>query len=129
MSTHPVISIVDDDLSVREAALDLLRAMGFTAQAFESAEDFLGSDHLHRTSCLITDMRMSGMSGLELYDRLVAAGTSIPTILITAFPNDRDQTRAMAAGVAGYLTKPFNESELLSCINASLKSSGNERKE
>jgi FixJ family two-component response regulator len=118
---NPVISIVDDDLSVREATTDLIKAMGFDVEAFKCADDFLASDLCHSTSCLIADMRMPGMSGLELHNRLAEAGTPIPTILITAFPNDRDQAHALRSGVVGYLTKPFNETELLTLIHSVLK--------
>jgi FixJ family two-component response regulator len=118
--TNPVISIVDDDESVREATTDLIRAMGFIAEAFEHADDFFKSDCLHSTCCLIADMRMPGMSGLELHSRLVGLGNAIPTILITAFPDDRDRERAMRNGVMCYLTKPFDENELLACIRLAL---------
>jgi FixJ family two-component response regulator len=121
--TVPMISIVDDDSSVREATMDLLRAMGFMAKVFPCAEDFLASELRHNTSCLISDMRMPGMSGLELHNRLVEAGTPIPTILMTAFPNDRDKVSALQAGVVGYLTKPFNETELLGFIHSVLEGS------
>jgi FixJ family two-component response regulator len=121
VSEIPVISIVDDDLSVREATSDLMRAMGFAAVTYQNADDFLASDRRHHTSCLIADMRMPGMSGLALHNRLVEAGTPIPTILITAFPNDKDQASALQAGVVGYLTKPFNENELLAFIHSILK--------
>ena len=120
MPTHPVISIVDDDESVREATMDLIRAMGFIAEAFEHADAFFKSNSLHSTCCLIADMRMPGMSGLELHDRLVGLGNAIPTILITAFPDDRDRERAMRNGVMCYLTKPFDENELLACIRLAL---------
>jgi FixJ family two-component response regulator len=120
MPEHPVISIVDDDFSVREATTDLIRAMGFAVEAFPCAEDFLASDLRHGTSCLIADMRMPGMSGLELHTHLAEAGTPIPTILMTAFPNDRDAERALRSGVIGYLTKPFNETELLTFIQSVL---------
>jgi FixJ family two-component response regulator len=124
MPESPVISIVDDDVSVREAVLALMRAMGFVAEAFDSAEDFLGSGGHNRTACLIADMRMPGMSGLELQNHLTAAGTPIPTILVTAFPDQREQERAKKTGVIGYLLKPFNEAELLACIEAGLAASG-----
>jgi len=120
-----VISIIDDDPSVREGTLDLLHSMGFTAEAFERANDFLDSDHRLRTSCLIADVQMPGMTGLELLDRLVRSGEVIPTILITAFPNARDRARAHRAGVRCYLTKPFKESELLDCIHEALETAGN----
>ena len=123
MPEKPVISIVDDDRSVREGTRDLLEAMGFIAKAFERADQFLQSDHLGGTSCLIADMRMPGMTGLELHNRLTGSGHSIPTILMTAFPNDRDRTRAMKAGVVCYLRKPFSEGELLACIHSALGSS------
>ena len=116
----PVISIVDDDESVREATMDLIRAMGFVAEAFERADDFFKSDCLHSTGCLIADMRMPGMSGLELHSRLVGLGNAIPTILITAFPDDRDRERAMRNGVICYLTKPCVENELVEYIRLAL---------
>ena len=121
MPKKPVISIVDDDASVREGTMDLLKAMGFIAEAFSCAEEFLKSKRLHSTSCLIADVRMPGMTGLELHNRLVRSGNVIPTILITAFPNDRDQARALRAGLSCYLTKPFNEGDLLACIRSALE--------
>jgi len=117
---RPIISIVDDDSSAREGIADLVNSMGFEAQAFERAEDFLKSDCLDRTGCLITDMRMPGMSGLELYDRLVASGNVIPTIVITAFPQDADRLRAEQSGICCYLAKPCDEQQLLECIRAAL---------
>jgi FixJ family two-component response regulator len=121
MANNAVISIVDDDASVREATIDLMAALGFTTQAFPCAEDFLKSDWLHRTSCLIADVQMPGMSGLELHNRLVSSGNSIPTVLITAYPDDRIRIRALQAGVIGYLTKPFTDDELLDCIRSALE--------
>ena len=118
---RPVISIIDDDPSVREGTMDLLNSMGLAAEAFERANDFLNSNGLKRTSCLIADVQMPGMTGLELHNRLVGSGNVIPTILITAFPNDRDRTRALQNGVRWYLTKPFSENELLACIREALK--------
>jgi len=121
MPTNPLISIVDDDRSVREGTTNLIKAMGFIANGFRDAEDFLQSNSLHGTSCLIADVRMPGMTGLELHEHLVESGKLIPTILVTAFPNDRDRTRAIETGVTCYLTKPFNEDELLACIQRALK--------
>jgi FixJ family two-component response regulator len=118
---NPVISIVDDDESVREGVLDLIKAMGFIAKAFERAEDFLKSNCIRSTSCLIADMRMPGMTGLELYKRLVETGSIIPTILITAFPDDRDRARALRAGVVCYLAKPFKDDDLLECVRSALE--------
>jgi FixJ family two-component response regulator len=121
LSKTSIISIVDDDSSVREALKDLIRAMGFAVETFSCAEDFLHSDVLAKTNCLITDMRMPGMSGLELHLRLLAMGTQVPMILITAFVDEKEKARALQAGVMGYLTKPFNEAELLARIGAALE--------
>jgi FixJ family two-component response regulator len=114
------IAIVDDDRSVREALTSLVRSLGYVALAFECAEDLLKSKRRRRLSCVIADVQMPGMTGIELYDRLVAAGEPIPTILITAFPNDRARQRALQAGVVGYLTKPFSEDDLLACVRSTL---------
>jgi FixJ family two-component response regulator len=120
MPNKPVITIVDDDESVREATMSLMRALGFTSEAYQCAEDFLKSDGLQRTSCLIADVRMPGMSGLELYRRLVASGKPIPTVLITAHSDDGVRARALQAGIICYLTKPFREDDLLGCIRSAL---------
>ena len=120
MSKNFMVSIVDDDSSVREALKDLIRAMGFSVATFACAEDFLGSDDLSKTDFLITDMRMPGMSGLELHMRLLTIGTPIPMVLITAFTDEKEKARALHAGVMGYLTKPFNEAELLAQIRSAL---------
>jgi len=117
----PVISIIDDDESVREGTMDLFESMGFITVAFPCAADFLSSDHLHDTSCLIADVQMPGMTGFELHNRLVGSGNIIPTILITAYPDDGDEARALQAGVICYLVKPFNDSDLLACIRLDLE--------
>jgi FixJ family two-component response regulator len=114
------IAIVDDDRSVREALTSLVRSLGYVAMAFECAEDLLKSRRRRRLSCVIADVQMPGMTGLELYDRLVASGEPIPTILITAFPDERARKRALQAGVVGYLTKPFSEDDLLACVRTTL---------
>jgi FixJ family two-component response regulator len=121
MPIKPAIAVVDDDEAVRESTIDLLRALGFIAKAFPSGDDFLKSNRIRITSCLIADVQMPGMSGLELYGRLVALGNPIPTILITAYPDQNVRTRALNAGVTGYLVKPFSEKELLDCIDLTLK--------
>jgi FixJ family two-component response regulator len=121
MPTKPLISIVDDDDSAREGTADLIKSMGFTAKEFSHAQGFLQSKSIRSTRCLIADVRMPGMTGIELHDRLVGSGNPIPTILMTAFPNDRDRTHAMRSGVTCYLSKPFAEDELLACIHAALK--------
>jgi FixJ family two-component response regulator len=120
MPNKSLIAIVDDDASVREAIMSLMRALGFIAEAFPCAEDFLKSDGLQRTSCLIADVRMPGMSGLELYRRLVALGKPIPTVLITAHSDDEARARALKAGIICYLTKPFDDDDLLGCIRSAL---------
>lgn len=116
----PLIAIVDDNSSMREAIGGLVESVGYRAASAASAEEFLGSRHVHRTSCLIADMQMPGMTGLELHQRLSAAGKGIPTILITAYPDERVRERALAAGVVGYLAKPFDEDDLLACIGSAL---------
>ena len=128
MPNKPMIAIVDDDASVREAVMSLMRALGFLVEAFSSAEDFLKSDGLAHTSCLIADVRMPGMSGLELYRRLVASGKPIPTVLITAHSDDEVRTRALKAGIICYLTKPFREDDLLGCIRSALDHGNKEGK-
>jgi FixJ family two-component response regulator len=118
----PLISIVDDDASVREGTVDLVQSIGFAAEAFDGAKDFLTSDRIDSTSCLIADVRMPEMTGLELYDRLVETGRMIPTILLTAFPSCGDRKRALRNGVICYLAKPYNPDELLACIRSALGS-------
>jgi FixJ family two-component response regulator len=120
MPQKPVIAIVDDDESAREGTLDLLKSMGFAAEMFTGAVEFLHAERAQLTSCLIADVQMPGMTGLELHSRLVASGKNIPTILITAFPDERDRKRAMGAGVICYLTKPYREQDLLRCIRTAL---------
>jgi FixJ family two-component response regulator len=111
-----VISVIDDDESVREGVTDLVGTLGFSAHPFVTAEDFLNSDQLHRTSCLITDMKLPGMSGLELHHRLVTSGIAIPTLLITAYPEESSRAHALNAGVICYLVKPFAEGDFLDCV-------------
>jgi FixJ family two-component response regulator len=115
-----VIAIVDDDHSVREALTSLVRSLGYVAVAFGCAEDLLKSKRRRGVSCLIADVQMPGMTGVELHNRLVASGEPIPTVLITAFPDERSRERALQAGVIGYLTKPFSEDDLLACIRSTL---------
>src|SRR4029077_7617831 len=98
-----LISIVDDDESMREAIKGLMRSLGYGVEAVASAQEFLSSRHVRGTSCLIADMQMPGMTGLELHRHLLASGRPIPTILITAYPDNGVRERALAAGVIGYL--------------------------
>jgi FixJ family two-component response regulator len=115
-----VIAIVDDDHSVREALTSLVRSLGYGAVAFECAEDLLKSRRRRNVCCVIADVQMPGMTGFELHNRLVTSGEPIPTILITAFPDERSRERALQAGVIGYLAKPFSEDDLLACISSTL---------
>ncbi len=121
MSIKPSIAVVEDDDSVREATIGLLRSNGFIAKGFPSADEFLSSNRIRITSCLIADVQMPKMSGLALYGNLVASGTPIPTILITAYPDDAIRARAISAGVTANLIKPFSEKDLLACIDAAAK--------
>jgi FixJ family two-component response regulator len=116
----PLISIVDDDEAMREAAKGLMKSLGFAAEVFASAEEFLASSRIGDTSCLLTDINLPGISGFELYVRLSAAGMAIPTILITGYPDDGVRERALKAGVICYLTKPFDDSDVLVCIHSAL---------
>jgi len=115
-----VISIVDDDESVREATKGLVRSLGYTAVTFGSAEEFLSSERMPETSCIIADVQMPGVSGVEMQDRLIAEGHRLPVIFITAFPEDRVRERALEAGAIGYLSKPFNEEHLIGCLDKAL---------
>ena len=113
---EPLISIVDDDQAVREALQRMLRSYGFTTDVFASAEQFLISGKPYRTSCLILDVRMPGMTGMALHRHLIAEGCRIPTILITARPTNGERERAIATGAVSYLAKPFNEFVLLDTV-------------
>jgi len=115
----PHVSIVDDDESVREAIKSLLRSVGLGADVFASAEEFLRSDRLKNTACLILDVRMPGMNGLELQKLLAAAHHKIPIIFITAHVSDREaRNRALQAGAVDFLSKPFSEETLLNDVYA-----------
>jgi FixJ family two-component response regulator len=116
----PVISIVDDDEGIRLALNSLMRSLGYAARTFPSAEDFLQSGEVARTSCLICDIQMPNMSGLELQAHLTAQGHRIPIIFITAFPNDGVTATAMRAGALRLLIKPFDQTALVEGVTAAL---------
>ena len=120
LSKKYLIAIVDDDESVRQALTALVRSLGYGAIAFAGAEQLLESSRRDEISCLISDVQMPGMNGLELCGRLAADKKSIPTILITAYPSERTHQRAREAGVNGYLTKPFSEDDLITCLHSAL---------
>jgi FixJ family two-component response regulator len=124
MRSASLISIVDDDESIREATKGLLRSLGYRAATFASAEEFLQSDHLDNTDCLIADVQMPGLSGVDLQRWLIAKGIRMPTIFITAFPEEGTRVRAMTDGAVGYLGKPFSEESLLKCLDFALGTSG-----
>jgi FixJ family two-component response regulator len=121
LSGIPVVSIIDDDESVRTAMRDMVESFGFTVGAFASAEEFLRSERLHDTACLILDVQMPGMTGPELSARLMALGHHIPTMFVTAFHDARIHNRAMKAGAVCCLAKPFNRNEFLNCIRSALR--------
>lgn len=119
-----LISIIDDDEDFREALQGLMTSMGFTVEAFSSALDFLERTNIGDTSCLIADVHMPRMTGVELHRRLIDSGYLIPTILITAYPDESVRIRAMTDGIIGYLTKPCDADELLSCVSTALERAG-----
>ena len=122
MTKKLLVSVVEDDRFFRESMGRLMRSLGYSAEAFASAADFLGSPRLTETACLITDVQMPAMTGVALYRHLVEAGHAIPTILVTAYPNDVDRARALNDGVICYLRKPVDEQHLKRCLRAALTS-------
>ena len=122
MPKGPLVAIVDDDESMRDTVKDLLESAGFAAVTFASAVDLLKSRRLSRIACLIADMRMGEMTGLELHQHLLASNRPIPTILMTAYPDERTRAQAIKADVMCYLVKPFVADELLTCVRSALQS-------
>ena len=116
MTHKTLIAIVDDDESIRETTKDLIESAGLRAATFASAEAYLASGQLPAVACIVADMRMGGMSGLSLYQHLAASGRAVPTILMTAYPEEPVRARALTAGVSAYIVKPFTDDELLGCI-------------
>jgi|SRR5262245_27270574 len=123
LRTAPTISIVDDDESMRCAVKSLVTSLGFDACTFASAEEFLQSPRLDDTACLITDLQMPGLSGIELQKSLLAQDRHIPIIFMTAFPEERMRTRAMDAGALGFLSKPFESQTLVTLIDKAIETS------
>jgi FixJ family two-component response regulator len=119
---RPLIAIVDDDESIRDTTKDLLESAGFSAAVFARAASLLKSRRLSRISCLIADMRMPRMTGLDLHRHLVATNRAIPTILMTAYPDERTQAQAIRGNVVAYLVKPFAAEELLACVRRAVRS-------
>jgi FixJ family two-component response regulator len=121
MVTRPLISVVDDDESVRESLPDLLREFGFAAEAFSSAEEFLASDCLGRTKCLVLDVAMPGMSGPDLQQELTRRRHEIPIVFITAHMDEGVRPRLLERGAVECLFKPFSDTALLAALNAALR--------
>jgi FixJ family two-component response regulator len=120
-TTRPLLSVVDDDESVRESLPDLLREFGFASQVFSSAEEFLSSGCIDETNCLILDIAMPGMTGPELHQELQHRGQEIPTIFITGQRDEPIRTRMLKQGVAAFLLKPFSDADLLAAIKTALQ--------
>jgi FixJ family two-component response regulator len=122
MAKPKLISIVEDDEPFRESMRKLMTALGYTVEVFPSAGDFLRSPLLAATACLVSDVQMPGMSGVELHKHLVKAGHVIPTILVTAYPDERTRNRALMDGVVCYLAKPVDDDHLDRCLRSALDS-------
>jgi FixJ family two-component response regulator len=121
MVKRMLVSIVDDDESVRESLPDLLRVLGFAAQAFTSGEEFLASEYLRQTQCLVLDVAMPGMNGLDVQRELIKRKQNIPIVFITAHKDETVRRRALEEGADGYLLKPFSDTALLQALQAALK--------
>jgi FixJ family two-component response regulator len=122
MSNTFLISVVEDDQFFRDSMRRLMKSLGHSAEAFSSAADFLASPHLTETGCLIADVNMPAMTGIELHKHLIKMGHAIPTILVTAYPDDDARARALRDGVICYLRKPVDEEQLKRCLRAALRS-------
>jgi len=122
MPKASLVSVVEDDRFFRDSMRRLMRSLGYSVEAFPTAADFLASPRLAETTCLIADVHMPAMTGLELHSRLIEAGYAIPTILVTAFPDEDVRARALKDGVVCYLRKPVDQERLMRCIRAALHS-------
>jgi FixJ family two-component response regulator len=122
MPIASLVSVVEDDQFFRESMRRLMRSLGYDVAAFPSAADFLAWPRLAETACLIADVHMPAMTGLELYEHLIEGGYAIPTILVTAYPDDVDRARALNDGVVCYLRKPVEEQHLIRCLRAAFES-------
>jgi FixJ family two-component response regulator len=116
-----LVSVVEDDRFFRDSMGRLMRSLGYNVETFSSAADFLASPRLIETTCLIADVHMPAMTGVELHRHLIEAGYTIPTILVTAYPDDVDRARALNDGVVCYLRKPVDEQHLIRCLRAALE--------
>lgn len=120
MDSNTMISIVDDDDAVRMATASLVRSLGFETTTFASAEEFLRSRHVMTSACIITDVQMPGMNGVEMQSALRVAGNDTPLIFMTAFPEENIRRQAIEAGAVGFLVKPFEGDEILACIDSAI---------
>jgi FixJ family two-component response regulator len=120
MPKTSLVSVVEDDRYFRESMRRLMRSLGYPVEVFSSAADFLASPRRVETSCLICDVQMPAMSGIDLHRHLIKVGYAIPTILVTAYPNDVDRARALNNGVVCYLSKPIDETLLIRCLRGAL---------
>jgi FixJ family two-component response regulator len=120
MQKTSLVSVVEDDQYFRESMRRLMRSLGYPVEVFSSAADFLASPLRVETSCLICDVQMPAMSGIDLHRHLIKVGYAIPTILVTAYPNDVDRARALNDGVVCYLSKPIDETLLTRCLRGAL---------
>jgi FixJ family two-component response regulator len=116
----PVIAIVDDNDPFRHATASFIRSLGYAVLQFASAEAFLKSNRLHDADCLITDVQMPGMNGIELQDKLIAQGHHLPIIFVTAVPEMKARAQALTSGAIGFLAKPFSDEMLITCLNEAL---------
>ena len=121
MPKTSLVSVVEDDRYFRDSMRRLMRSLGYNVEAFSSAANFLASPRLIETTCLIADVHMPAMTGIELYKHLIEAGYTIPTILVTAYPDDAERARALNEGVICYLRKPVDEQQLIRGLRAALE--------
>lgn len=121
MSKLQLVAIIDDDESVRVTTDSLARSLGYIVRTFASAEEFLRLGRIDDFACIVTDVQMPGMSGVQLQDHLRAQGSRVPFIFFTAFPDEKTRAQALAAGAICYLTKPFDGDGLVKCFDAALK--------
>lgn len=118
-----MISIIDDDEFMRDAVMNLVRSLGYSAAVFSSAEDYLNSERVRESACVISDLQMPGMSGADLQDRLIANGLRTPIIFMTAYFDEKVRRRVLDCGAFGFLSKPFDDKCLIKCIDEALKDS------
>jgi FixJ family two-component response regulator len=117
LASVPLISIIDDDESVREATASLVRSFGYATATYAGAEDYLNSNRVANTACVITDLQMPGLSGVDLQVRMVANGHRVPVIIVTAFPDDATRKRALDNGASAFLSKPIDEDKLIASLD------------